>query len=837
MAQDARQTLALNRQEAISLAQRVGVARTRKLLEAADADLRKRMLSAMLGPGRRSFTYEQMKSALMQVRHVLAGLRTDLKGVLTVGADEAADNAVGGIVDYLGRAQREFGVGHQPLALKEAAMLDAARGGAQASILRRIASSGEPVEGADEEPHPAKLGVLDRYSVETIGVFEDEMQVGLLARKPLDEVRDTLIEKSPFLRAKPASWAERIVRTEMMGAYNRAGWEATREADEQLGDMVKILSATFDDRTGADSYAVHGQIRRPDEAFQSWFGLYQHPPNRPNDREIVVPHRVSWPLPGYLMQKSDGEIAARWAFEKRKGPIPPRPKMTTVPLKSFGVEPPPRIKRAPEEAPTTPQDAEQAPVESTQASALEEAATQAPSTTARARRAKARAEGRAAAHERLAAMPTLAEDDPSMEGYSFAVGSKGFVKTPFHMGVAAEAAALTGGMTSPLAQALASLETSQAFPKVYKSVKLEKLHALRPGILKESIAADIDRPKGSAAIIPLVVKHNGKLWIHAGDSQLAAAKLAGNASAKVNVFDLDAVRRDQAKKAAAAAEALAAASIPKSVARRPVERSKGIDADAAWAKTKNIYVSSDALAAAHKLFGGKPPALTEYAKIYGTPKGYRTELHSMTSGYGGGVRVEIRVTNEKDGTSTTGTRTFRKDPDGLAVHHDYLRLPDHWQGGGFGEEMTRNALLSYGDLGIKRVDTDPHWVGRYTWASFGFSWNEATGRRTVPKFRAFLKAIGFSDGAAEKTSHIAMKSYELADVVHPTEMEPHPKTGKMAPRKIGKEFLLRGGEGGKDSPVGRGDIQDHWSGGIELDPANPSYQHAFKRLKLSESQK
>lgn len=80
----------------------------------------------------------------------------------------------------------------------------------------------------------------------------------------------------------------------------------------------------------SDSYAVHGQIRRPEQAFQAWTGLYQHPPNRPNDREIVVPHRLSWDWPPYLLWKTNEQVEARWRAEGRKAPVPPRPKMTTV---------------------------------------------------------------------------------------------------------------------------------------------------------------------------------------------------------------------------------------------------------------------------------------------------------------------------------------------------------------------------------------------------------------------------------------------------------------------------------------------------------------------------
>lgn len=121
-----------------------------------------------------------------------------------------------------------------------------------------------------------------------------------------------------------------------MGGYNRAGWEATRAADDELGDMVKILCATFDDRTGWDSYQVHGQIRLPDQAFEWADGAYQHPPNRPNDREVVVPHRIAWPIPANLVPVGDDLVAAVYARQRKTGGPGPRPLMTTVDLGRFG---------------------------------------------------------------------------------------------------------------------------------------------------------------------------------------------------------------------------------------------------------------------------------------------------------------------------------------------------------------------------------------------------------------------------------------------------------------------------------------------------------------------
>lgn len=337
-----RDVLAQNRRDAVDLVQRVGTTRARQILEAAERELVAR-LATMKASG--TFTTESAKTALAQVREVLKGLRLGMTGVLVDGAVQAAENAAQGTIDYLGRVESEFrGIGVQPLALDEASVFESAKVGARTSVLRRLASSGTGAPGSPKAEHPAKLGILDRYGLSTIEVFEKEFQTGVVARKSWEEMKVSIVGKSTFLQGKPAHWAERIVRTEMMGAYNRAGWEANREADDQLGDMVKIVSATFDDRTGSDSIAVHGQIRLPDEAFESWFGLYQHPPNRPNDREIVVPHRISWPIPKYLAWRDDGEVAARWAKEKRKGSPPPRPNMTTIDLGKFGQQKAPKVR-------------------------------------------------------------------------------------------------------------------------------------------------------------------------------------------------------------------------------------------------------------------------------------------------------------------------------------------------------------------------------------------------------------------------------------------------------------------------------------------------------------
>lgn len=324
-----------SRKQAVTLATQTGVGRMRTVLKTAQADLTRRLNRAqgLRGPGLESFTAAQLQVTLAQVREVLTALKPGMQStVLTTGGEVAHQSAQDSIA-YMQSAESRFTGINQPLALHEATVLDRAARGSESSLLHRL--QGSPQHGP---------GILQRYGAGVVEDFEGVLQQRFIAQVPWGETRDRLTAASPFLQGAPAHWAERIVRTEVMGASNRASFEAMQEIDEQLGgDMLKILCATFDDRTAADSYAVHGQIRRVSEPFDTWQGPVMTPPARPNDREVVVPHRMSWPIPGNLKPRSAGEVAAKWAEEGRKGGHPPIPRYSTVDVDQIGkVAPPPR---------------------------------------------------------------------------------------------------------------------------------------------------------------------------------------------------------------------------------------------------------------------------------------------------------------------------------------------------------------------------------------------------------------------------------------------------------------------------------------------------------------
>lgn len=341
---DPREIVRLGRRQALALADRIGAKQVDAIMREAATELEARLRSSISTGATTPTSQREMAATLLQLRDVIRTVSNKVGETTLDVATDAANTSAASMFDYLQGMSSAVEPG-RALPIREASMFSRAVRGAETSILRRLATTDaeqgriddDPDAIDDVPPEPSREGgVLSRYSIATIGEFENVLRRGMLTGKPWGDVRDELTRQSPFLQGSPKFWAERIVRTETMGAYNRAGWEAIRAADDELGDMVKILSATFDDRTGWDSYQVHGQIRLPDEAFSWNGGLYQSPPNRPNDREVVVPHRIAWPIPDELSWRSDAEVAAAWRREQRRGAPPPRPVMTTVSLSRFG---------------------------------------------------------------------------------------------------------------------------------------------------------------------------------------------------------------------------------------------------------------------------------------------------------------------------------------------------------------------------------------------------------------------------------------------------------------------------------------------------------------------
>lgn len=778
-----------SRRRAQRAAEEVGVGRVRKILMRAKRDLDRRIREAegLSGPGVGSFTAVQARAVLRQVEEVLRGMKPEMRDLILTGARERAEPAARDVIAYLKAADAKFRGTARPLALDEALMFDRAKRGAESTVLRRILT---------DPAHPARPGVLDRYGAATIGKFEEALAQRTLTAKPWAEVRNDLVKASPFLQGAPASWAERIVRTESMSASNGAAQATIEAADEQLeGGMLKILSATFDSRTAADSYATHGQIRRTSEAFDTWYGPMMHPPDRPNDRGVVVPHRIGWPLPASLKPRSDGEVAARWRAEGRKGSPPPRPQMSTVDLAaeekrlaaSSQPEPNPSAPRTPEAA-TTPRPVAASP------------AVEATAPTPRFRNEEQRA---AHASQRLADLPA-SDADPALVRHVLRVQDD---PTTLPWGDQRDA------HVADLAAELRRMEREASAPPL-RQIRIDQVLALDPDLRRTHVTRAIEDARRGEAQRPIIVRHGGKLYAYVGDEEIAAAHLGGRSTVRAHVVDLDAKKpwiQPKEPPASPPKQASGRVSVEllhsdflahvKGAGVRPRGDEKTFDAN-----VKNVFAAG-------------MPKIDTLQKTWGSDEaGHAIKLDSVTAWsnkvvFDGKIMAGTRVIGEI-------VRTFIRHGDGtLEVHHDFFKIDDvNEQGKKGGSAMLRQSIQTYEKIGVKEVTVDAAWVGRYAWATFGYNWNADTARLTAQNLARFMADKGvdrkraevIAKGASARAWDVAALDVDGITVAVKSE-------GKMVDCKIGKAFLLSGGM---------------WSGKIVLDPKHETYQRAKERIGL-----
>jgi hypothetical protein len=130
-----------------------------------------------------------------------------------------------------------------------------------------------------------------------------------------------LVSLSGELMDQQAWRIERLVRTETSYAYNLAQAAALKAFPTEPGSMLwgrwtervdDLSGKPLDKRVAEDSLVLHGQVARPGGVFtmpadsrvssrlagKSW----AHPPNRPNDRSVLLPWQRHWGVPGWILQ-------------------------------------------------------------------------------------------------------------------------------------------------------------------------------------------------------------------------------------------------------------------------------------------------------------------------------------------------------------------------------------------------------------------------------------------------------------------------------------------------------------------------------------------------------
>jgi hypothetical protein len=235
------------------------------------SDLRDRLDSTRAD----TFTAQQLRGVLAQVDGAISAMNRSLLEGMTPGAERAA---MLGIEDLL----------------SEIRTFDKMFTGAVTPINLNVALIAQDVNNLLVSKYQSSL---DAYSEQIRSQLADALTNAAIEEISLSQVTQRL---GQFFIGEEWKLTQ-IARTELHGVYNLGKQKTMQETQAQfLPDLQKTLIHPMDSRTGDDSkYAARKNlIVDIDEPFEyTWNGkkrIYMVPPDRPNDRSIMVPYRETW---------------------------------------------------------------------------------------------------------------------------------------------------------------------------------------------------------------------------------------------------------------------------------------------------------------------------------------------------------------------------------------------------------------------------------------------------------------------------------------------------------------------------------------------------------------
>jgi hypothetical protein len=260
-----------------------GVGRMHRLYSEAEAEVSSKLRALVRRGKGDTFTAHHYRMVLVQVRDGVHQFEQRLAAHMGREGRTAGLLAHRHLVKEIKAASQTF-AGHTPvLRAEQAAVAQGVFSRQEPSLLRRYESS-------------ARL-----YGPPAIKRMEGQMALSLTSGETVGEAVDRVATTFGDERWR----AERIVRTEMSYSYGVVKQAGMEGLAAELPHLQKKLVATHDDRTGKDSLQLDGQTVDVGKPFvwevKTDKGMptgevkrYMQPPNRPNDREIVIPWRREW---------------------------------------------------------------------------------------------------------------------------------------------------------------------------------------------------------------------------------------------------------------------------------------------------------------------------------------------------------------------------------------------------------------------------------------------------------------------------------------------------------------------------------------------------------------
>lgn len=226
-----------------------------------------------------TFTAEKLQLVLAQVQSAILAIKRDLKFSMSESSEKLAVKGTEDLLKEVTKLSKHFEGSIQPLPLDTILLASQA----QTFLLNKHEAS------------------LDAYGEGLRAQITSHITQSMVLR---DSTRQTVsaitADVGRFFQGE--EWRlNRIVRTELHNIYNFAKLNTLKETkDNFIPDLKKSLMHPIDSRTGNDSKALAdlNPIVDIDEPFSfTWKGQkreFLFPPDRPNDRAILVPYREEW---------------------------------------------------------------------------------------------------------------------------------------------------------------------------------------------------------------------------------------------------------------------------------------------------------------------------------------------------------------------------------------------------------------------------------------------------------------------------------------------------------------------------------------------------------------
>lgn len=245
----------------------------RKILERYN-DIRKDLVDRLSALPRGSFTAQHLRGVLAQVQGAIIAMNKHLGGTTVEGSQKAAMLGVNGMLKEMKAFDEKFTGAVTPINLNAALIAtDTAN-----LLVTKYKTN------------------LDNYGQNLYTQISNGLFSAAIGETNYDQVVGRV---SQFFKGK--EWElHRIIRTELHNVFNLGKLNAMEEVNDDVEDMLKTLMHPMDARTGKDSkYAARLKlVAALDEPFEySWEGVtrtFMSPPDRPNDRAILVPYRKEW---------------------------------------------------------------------------------------------------------------------------------------------------------------------------------------------------------------------------------------------------------------------------------------------------------------------------------------------------------------------------------------------------------------------------------------------------------------------------------------------------------------------------------------------------------------